>query len=148
MLVRFPVIASFAAFLLLAACGGGASPSTGNGNGTTPAGGGSDEDYIRVICAGSVEFSNALVRETTVEGIARTIEDFIDNLKKANPPSDLLQFHQDLLTYLETSLDDPTALAVKPRPQPPEDARERLAAREDDLPECDEVGYFTPPSNE
>lgn len=146
--MRTLLILAGASALLLAACGGDSSPRNGGGgNGGSASGGGSDEDYLRVICAGSVEFSNALVRETTVEGIARTIEEFIANLKEADPPADLTGFHQELLDYLETSLDDPTSLAVKPRPQPPEEARERLAAKEDDLPECDEVGYFTPPAD-
>ncbi len=133
--------------LLLVACGGGSgSNKNADGNGAGGVAGGTDEDYLRIICAGSVEFSNALVRETTVEGIARTIEEFITNLEAAEPPSDLQGFHADLLDYLKTSLDDPTALAVKPRPQPPEDVRERLAQKENALPECDEVGYFTPPA--
>jgi hypothetical protein len=140
MRILFPVLACLSALVLLVACGD-------DDDNSEAIGGGSDEEYLRIICAGSRDFSNALVRETSVEGIGKSIEDFIANLQRADPPGDLEKFHADLLSYLQTALDDPTSLAVKPRPQPPEKARSRLAEKEDELPECEAVGYFTPPAN-
>lgn len=102
----------------------------------------SDEEYLKVVCAGTKGFSDALISQTTAEGIAKSITDFIASLKATTPPADLDSFHQALIKYLEESVSDPTSLVTRKRPQPPEKVRERLAAKEATVSECTKAHYF------
>ncbi len=124
---------------LAVACGGGDGDLAGT---PTAATGATDEQYLTVICAGTQAFSDALISQTTAEGIAKSIKDFILALKGITPPQDLQAFHKDITRYLEDSVSDPTSLVTKKRPQPPEAARERLAAKEPGIPECSKAHYF------
>jgi len=121
--------------LLAAACGDDDSPP--------PANGVSDETYLKVVCTGTRDFSDALISQSTAEGIAKVIKDFVASMKAVEPPADLSGFHKDIVKYLETAVEDPTSLATKKRPQPPEDVRKRLAAKESGVPECQKGAYFT-----
>ncbi len=120
----------------MAACGGGSDKPAA----VTP--GVSDEEYLKVICSGTQGFSDALISQTTVDGIAKSIKDFIAAMNAVTPPSDLQAFHKDLLKYLDDSLKDPTSAVTRKRPQPPDKARQRLAAKEPSVPECSKVHYF------
>ena len=106
--------------------------------------GASDEEYLKVICAGTQAFSDALISQTTAEGIAKSIKDFVAALKDIAPPSDLQAFHKEMTKYLEDSVSDPTSLVTKKRPQPPEAVRSRLAAKEPNVPACSKAHYFQP----
>jgi len=122
-----------------AACGGGSDSAS-----TTPTAGmgATDEEYLKVICAGTQAFSDALISQTTPEGIAKSIKDFAAALKAITPPEDLRDFHTEITKYLEESVSDPTSLVTKKRPQPPEAARSRLASKEPNVPECAKAHYF------
>ena len=124
---------------LVTGCGGGSS-----GSSKTPAAGvgATDEEYLKVICTGTQAFSDALISQTTAEGIAKSIKDFVAALKAIAPPTDLQDFHKEITKYLEDSVSDPTSLVTKKRPQPPEAARSRLAAKEPGVPECSKAHYF------
>lgn len=123
---------------LTAACG-----DDGQGDTTpTPSNRASDEEYLRVVCSGTEGFSNALVSQTSAEGIAKSIKDFIAALKEIAPPADLDQFHKDLVKYLEDSVADPTSLITKKRPQPSDKVRDRLAQKEGTVTECAKAHYF------
>jgi len=124
---------------LAAACGGGSGSSSKT---PTPGPGASDEQYLKVICAGTQAFSDALVSQTTTEGIAQSITDFAAALKAITPPEDLQSFHQEITKYLEDSVSDPTSLVTKKRPQPQQTVRDRLAAKELGVPECSKAHYF------
>ncbi|MCL4232422.1 MAG: hypothetical protein KJ053_12655 [Dehalococcoidia bacterium] len=127
--------------LIGSACGG--NEKDGQDTPTAPASEPvTDKEYLKVICTGTKGFSDALVSQTTAEGIAGSITGFIASLKQTTPPADLQQFHQDLIKYLEDSVSDPTSLVTKKRPQPPEKVRERLAATEAEVPECTKAHYF------
>jgi hypothetical protein len=103
----------------------------------------SDEAYLRVICTGTQNFSDALMSQSSPEGIAKSVRDFISSLQGVNPPADLRPFHESLLGYLQDSVDNPLELATKPRPEPEEDVRQRLAAKETGIAECEKAKYFT-----
>src|SRR5215211_2189656 len=84
-------------FVAIAACG----------DDDAPKGGGSDEDYLRAICMGSQDFSNALLSKTTPDEIADVIRDFIENMKNTNPPADLVKYNEEFVEYLEDAVDEP-----------------------------------------
>lgn len=131
------------AVLAVAACGGG-DDDAGDASTASDSSAVSDEQYLKVICTGTQGFSDALISQTTAEGIAKSITDFIASLKATAPPADLQQFHKDLIKYLEDSVSDPTSLVTKKRPQPPDKARDRLASKEASVTECAKARYFVP----
>lgn len=137
------IIVLFAAMMagvamVLAACGGG-----GDGTGATATGPtSSDEDYLKAICTGTKDFSDALVSKTKSEEIAQVIKDFSAAMKKLNPPADLQQFNTSFTKYLDDSLNDPTSLVTRKPPEPPAKARDRLVSKEANVSECKDVTTF------
>jgi len=135
--------------LVTTACGGGdddATPSAVSPSPTAPASTAArdvtDEEYLAVICSGLDGFWFALNNARTVEEIRGTVQDFIANLEVVLPAPDVRPFHTDLLAYLEEAIDEPTQLATAPRPLPEESVRERLAGKEEDVAECDDLTFF------
>jgi hypothetical protein len=126
-----------------AACGGGGSnKSTPTASVSGPPA--TDEQYLKAICTGTQDFSDALVSKTTADGIAQVIKQFSANLKKINPPADLRTFHAAFIKYLDDSLTDPTSLLTKAPPEPPDSVRQRLASKESSVPECKSPQFFNP----
>lgn len=119
---------------LLAGCGNGDD---------TPKGGGSDEDYLRAICVGTSEFSNALVSKSNPDDIAKVIQDFIKAMKATNPPADLVKYNEQFIKYLEDAVSEPTSLVTRTPPMPDKDAARRLAALEPGISECKDGTFFT-----
>ena len=105
--------------------------------------GGSDEDYLRLICKGTQDFSNAVVSKTTADGIAEVIRDFIELMKGANPPADLRDYNDDFVEYLEDSVADPTSLLTRKPPLPDDDVQRRLASKELSVDECKDGTFFS-----
>ncbi len=135
--LALPMLVALGA-LLFGACGGGSSKS-----GTTPAASGSsqggavsDEAYLKVVCGGTDDFYNAVQTATTADGISKVIRQFISNLQKVTPPSDLQQFNKDFIKYLQDAVDNPTSLLSTNPPLPPQKARDRLVSKESDVEEC------------
>lgn len=116
------------------ACGGDSSSGTKTGV--------SDEEYLKVLCTGLSNFSDAMISKTTAAEIGQVIKDYIAEMKKVDPPSDVKQFHQDFVKYLEDSLSDPTSLVTRKPPLPPDGARKRLAAKEPGVAECKSPTFF------
>jgi hypothetical protein len=124
--------------LLAAACG---DDDDGLPSATGPAG--SDEDYLRAVCIGTSKFSNALLSKTSAEEIAAVVRDFADEMKALNPPADLEEYNTQFVAYLEAALEEPTSLVTTAPPEPPADARRRLAALEPTIPECKDPTFFS-----
>lgn len=126
--------------LVMSACG----DSKSDPNPTTTTGGtGTDEAYLATICAGTSDFSNALISKTSADEIADVIRDFITEMKAANPPADLVQYNADFVKYLEDAVSDPTSLVTRNPPLPPKDVQRRLAAKELSVPECKDGTFFS-----
>lgn len=121
--------------LFLAACGGGGEDA--------PTGGGTDEEYLRAICQGTSDFSNALLSKTTAGEIADVIREFTEHMKDANPPGDLVKYNDEFVQYLEDSLKDPTSLVTREPPLPSEDIQRRLAGKELSVDECKNGTFFS-----
>jgi hypothetical protein len=102
----------------------------------------SDEEYLKVICTGLSNFSNALLSKTTAAEIGLVIKDYIAEMKKVDPPSDVKKFHQDFVKYLEDSLSEPTSLVTRKPPLPSDSVRKRLAAKEPGVAECKSPTFF------
>lgn len=113
------------------------------GDDESPEGGGSDEDYLRAICTGSQDFSNALVSKTTPDEIADVIRDFIDKMKNTNPPADLVDYNEDFVDYLEDAVNEPTSLVTRKPPLPDDDVQRRLASKEPSVEECKDPTFFS-----
>lgn len=118
---------------LLASCGGSDSPE----------GGGSDEDYLRAICTGSQDFSNALLSKTTPDEIADVIRDFIETMENTNPPADLVGYNDEFVKYLEEAVNEPTSLVTSKPPLPDDDVQRRLASKEPSVAECKDPTFFS-----
>ncbi|MGH2632173.1 MAG: hypothetical protein ACRDG3_02080 [Tepidiformaceae bacterium] len=131
------IVAIFAA----SACGGGGSSKA---TPTAPTSGPTltDEQYLKAICTGTQDFSDALISKSTADGIAQVIRQFATSLKTLNPPGDLRTFHAAFIKYLEDSLTDPTSLLTKSPPEPPDGVRQRLASKEPSVPECKAPTFF------
>jgi hypothetical protein len=109
----------------------------------TPVGPLSDREYLAVICSGLEEYTAAIIREQTVDGIRDVVLDYIASLEAVLPPEDLAQFHGDLIAYLTGAVESPTDLLALPRPLPPDDVRERLSDLENDIEECRSARFFS-----
>lgn len=121
--------------MVLSACG-----SEGD---DAPKGGGTDEDYLRAICVGTSNFSNALLSKTNADDIAKVIRDFIAEMKKTNPPADLVKYNDEFVKYLEDAVSDPTSLVTRKPPLPSEDVQRRIAALEPSIEECKTGTFFS-----
>lgn len=109
--------------------------STGTGN---------DEDYLRAICVGTSNFSNALLSATSVDDIRSVVEEFADEMRALNPPADLTEYNQAFVAYLDAAAEgDPTSLVTTSPPEPPEDVRRRMAALEPTIDECRDPTFFS-----
>ncbi|MEO8541112.1 MAG: hypothetical protein ABI577_15325 [bacterium] len=132
-LLLLSLLSAFA--MVISACGGDDdSPAAGGGN---------DTDYLRAICVGTSNFSNALLSKTNPDDIAKVIKDFIEEMKKLNPPSDLVKYNQDFIKYLEDAVADPTSLVTRTPPLPSKDAQHRIAALEPSISECKDGTFFS-----
>ncbi|MXY72339.1 MAG: hypothetical protein F4Y97_04785 [Dehalococcoidia bacterium] len=101
-----------------------------------------DEEYLAVMCANLDRFSDAVTEATAEAEIAEVIEGFIEELEAVEPPSDLRDFHEAFIHYLEEAVDDPTSPLVLAPPLPDDDVRERLADKERSVEECREPTFF------
>lgn len=129
-------------FLLLgAACGDDGDDEDANVPSARP--GGNDEDYLRAICSGTQEFSNALITKTTAEEIGQVVQAFIDDMRETNPPDDLEEYNAEFIRYLEDALADPTSLVTRNPPLPSEDVQRRLAGKELSIDECKDGTFFS-----
>ncbi len=118
----------------MASCGGG-----GSGSKNTPTANGpllTDEQYLKEICTGTQNFSDALISKTTKEGIASVVQSFRDDMQSLNPPADLQAFNAQFVQYLDDALKEPTSLLTRQPPVPPSSVRDRLVSKEPNVPEC------------
>lgn len=129
LLLALPVL------LIAAACG--------DDDHESPKGGGTDEEYLKTICVGTANFSDALLSKTTADEIAKVVRDFADEMKKANPPADLVEYNEQFVKYLEDAVNDPTSLVTRQPPLPSEDIQQRLANLEPTIPECKDPTFFS-----
>ncbi len=109
----------------------------------TPVGPLSDKEYLAVICGGLEDYTAAVLREQTVEGLSAVVRTYIASLQAVLPPEDLTDFHEQFIEYLTAAVDSPTDLLATPRPLPPEKVRDRLANLEDDVEECRDAKFFS-----
>jgi hypothetical protein len=133
----WPAALLFSVLPLASACGGDDAKPTAPAGPTV-----SDEEYLKAICSGTRNFSNALMSKTKPEEIATVIKDFSASMKQLSPPSDLQKFQTDFVKYLDDSLSDPTSLVTRKPPAPPAAVRDRLVAAEARVPECKDGTFF------
>jgi hypothetical protein len=106
-------------------------------------GGGSDEDYLALLCGGISEFSTALITKSSPDEIAAVIRDFIETMEGADPPGDLREYNDDFVQYLKDSVAEPTSLVTRQPPLPSDDIQRRLAAKEIEVEECRDGTFFS-----
>jgi hypothetical protein len=111
---------------------------------TPAAGTGIDEDYLKAICVGTSNFSNALMSATSVDEIRTVVEEFADEMRGLNPPADLTEYNIAFVAYLDAAaVADPTSLVTTAPPEPPEDVRRRMALLEPTIDECRDPTFFS-----
>lgn len=148
MRMRTIVLAVLPVLLLLgSACGddGGSKSTTAPGNNAGPTL--TDEAYLKAICVGVQQLSDALLTKTNVQDITKVVKDFSASLKALNPPADLQKYNSDFTKYLDDTTSEPTQLLTKAPPLPSDSVRQRLASKTSDIPECKDVKFFNLPAS-
>jgi hypothetical protein len=128
---------------LAISCGDDADDDNTPTSVVTP-GTGNDEDYLRAVCLGTANFSNALLSATSVEAIREVVEQFADEMRALNPPADLTEYNVAFVAYLDAAANgDPTSLVTTTPPEPPGDVRRRMALLEPTIDECRDPTFFS-----
>jgi hypothetical protein len=138
---------SLAAFV---SCGGGSGDDEVDGD---------DGTYVATICSTVRELSEELAALQDGAALASALDDLTDAIERAagqlddvDPPADVREQHDDLVELFRDASDglrdgDAEAIAALFQLQadafePPEGARERLAAAAAAAPECEGMGIF------
>jgi hypothetical protein len=122
-------------------------------------GGGSDEAYVAAVCAAVLAFQDDIneilldpenadaTEEEATELFLKPLEDYVGRLKRANPPSDVKPYHDQVVDSADAALkrvrEEGTLDAfddVAEPDDPPQAVRDRLraaAAANDDCVEAD-----------
>jgi len=148
MRMRATILAFLPVLLLLgAACGddGAKTPTTTAGGNGGPAM--TDEEYLKAICVGVQQLSDALLTKTNVQDITKVVKDFSASMKTLNPPADLQKYNQDFTKYLDDTTSEPTQLLTKAPPLPSDSVRQRLASKTSSISECKDVKFFNLPAS-
>lgn len=157
--------------LLFVACDddGSASSETPTPSTTATVGaGGRDADYVREFCAIDSAFGANLVTaaeelvargldsvtdpDVLTELVVPPLREYIDGLRRVNPPSDVRPYHEDLIEAMEAQVqlietggfdadqlgEDPFADLV----EPPAEIQARLAAIAATAADCNGVSFF------
>lgn len=129
----------------LAACGG----DDGGGGGT-----GSDEQYVGAICSALLTFQDDLAKvvagakgdETDEEAaklIVEPLEKYLSNLKKAKPPADVKEYHNDVVAKTTDAVkkikEDKNLDAfneIQDSKEPPQKIKDRLNAAAEKNEDC------------
>ena len=130
----------------LAACGG---DDDGGGGGT-----GTDDEYVGAICGALLTFQDDITKviadssgdetdEEAAELLVKPLEAYVSNLKKAKPPSDVKEYHEDIVKKTEDAVkqikDDKNLDAfdeIGDPKEPPQDIKDRLDAAASKNADC------------
>jgi len=157
--------AAIAAVALFAACGdddnsskssSNGSPSSGQLNGGT----GSDEQYVSTFCKAAAKFTDDIANATkdpskladptaAANLLVTPLQDYVNALKQAKPPSDAKDFHNavvkaldDALTSLKTTHDISSFASVgEDLPTPPASVSDRLQKVAEKNSDCQKAGF-------
>lgn len=102
-----------------------------------------DEQYLKAICIGLTNFSDAIISKTSSAEIAAVIKAYVNSIKELSPPADLDKFHRDYVKYLQSAVDEPTSLLTRTPPLPSDAVRKRIASKERNVPECRDATFFS-----
>ena len=154
-LLLLPTLAA-AGSLALVACGGDDDDGGGGGSG-------SDEDYVASLCGAYADFeeqfdelladfnpSNTDDLDDFMSDAAEIVGSVVDGLEDANPPGDVEDAHENLLTAFRSfrdTLEEGDFGAVESADEPdfelPQDVEDRLSAAAENVDECRELDLFT-----
>lgn len=140
-------VAALGVIAFAAACGG-------------VGGGGSDEQYVRSVCSAFSEFTDGTKKllqdqklltdeEKLGEELGKLIGELASRLSKANPPSDVRAYHEEVVAAFRTVGDqvgkgDFSAFeSAGELPEPPQAVQDRLRAVAEKTKECEGLGLFT-----
>lgn len=152
------------ALMALAACGGDDSSSGPSSSGPSKSGNiatGSDENYVADLCKATKKFSDDLAAATKdpdklqgADDIGKLLgppfEAFAKSVAKAKPPSDLKDYHSqvvktlnDAAAKIKTSndLSALSSLGDTSFPEPPQAAQDRLQKVADKNNDCKDAGF-------
>jgi hypothetical protein len=130
--------------------------------------GGRDADYVREFCAIDSAFGANLVAaaqelvargldsvtdpEVLTELVVPPLREYIDGLRRVNPPSDVRPYHEDLIEAMEAQVQlietggfDTDQLGTDPFAdlvEPPPEIQARLAAIAAEAADCNGVSFF------
>lgn len=131
------------------ACGG--DDASGGGAGT-------DEQYVATICKASLKLTDAVAKASSNSSTVKNADDavkllsdpfqqYLNDLKAANPPKDLKDFHDQTVKALSNSIEklkkekDPAALSGSDQPEPSQAIKDRLSQVADKNEDCKKAGF-------
>ena len=158
-LTRWALLSGIAtiALLALAACGDDDSTTSGPGGSS---GTGSDEQYVADICKAGKTFADDLATITKDPSkldpsnlgkvFAEPFDKFAKSVSKAKPPSDLKDYHSQIVKTLNDTaeqiktskdLSSLSSLGDSEIPDPPQAAKDRLQKVAEKNPDCKDSGF-------
>jgi hypothetical protein len=163
--MKRPLLAALVLFALAlpmvtTACGGGGSDDTAAGALSYTATAGNDNEYVAAYCKAQAQFQDAM--GNALKDPARLadasqfdklyeqpFERYVKALEAAQPPADLLKYHESLVRTLggivqsmnDSKKIDALVNEASKIPQPPKDAAHRLQAIAATNPDCQKSGF-------
>ena len=136
----------------LVACGDDDAASGASG------GTGTDEQYVATICKASLKLTDAIAKASSdpskvknaddaVKLLSDPFQQYLKDLKGANPPKDVKDYHDQTVKALSDSLDklkkdkNPSALSSGDQPQPSPAIKDRLSKVADKNEDCKKAGF-------
>ncbi len=105
-----------------------------------------EEQYIRSLCLGLLDFSSQINMHADAESIVASIENFSDLLVTLTPPSELSNWHEEYIRFLEKITQGLIASSdVKPI-FPDIAKREQFSDLELKILSCQDANYFAKPN--
>ena len=106
-----------------------------------------EEQYIRSLCLGLLDFSSQINMHDDAESIVASIETFSDLLVTLTPPSELSNWHKEYIRFLGKITQSLNASSdVKPI-FPDIAKREKFSDLELKILSCQDANYFAKPNS-
>jgi hypothetical protein len=105
-----------------------------------------EEQYVRSLCLGLLDFSSQINMHADAESIVASIENFSDLLVMLTPPSELSNWHKEYIRFLENITQGLSASSDVNLIFPDIAKREQFSDLEIEILPCQDANYFAKPN--